>query len=42
LPLPFTKVLPGSHTVTVTTPTGATASATFTVIKWGFGARSPV
>jgi hypothetical protein len=38
LPLKFSKVLPGSHTVTVTTPTGATASATFSVIKWRFGA----
>jgi predicted extracellular nuclease len=42
LPLSFTKVLPGSHTITVTTPSGATASATFTVIKWPFGARRVV
>jgi predicted extracellular nuclease len=42
LPLPFSKVLPGSHAVTVTTPTGATASATFSVVKWPFGARRPV
>jgi predicted extracellular nuclease len=42
LPLPFAKVLPGSHTVTVTTPTGATASATFAVIKWVLGARRPM
>ncbi len=40
LPLPFTKVLPGVHTVTVTTPSGAKASATFTVIAWPFGART--
>jgi hypothetical protein len=42
LPLSFTKVLPGSHTITATTPSGATASATFTVIKWPFGARRAV
>ena len=32
LPLAFTRVLPGVHTVTVTTPNGAIASTTFTVI----------
>jgi predicted extracellular nuclease len=42
LPLSFSKVLPGIHTITVTTPAGATASTTFSVIKWPFGARKPV
>jgi hypothetical protein len=42
LPLSFSKVLPGTHTITVTTPTGATASTTFSVIKWPFGARTPI
>ena len=42
VPLSFTKVLPGTHTITATTPTGATASATFTVIRWPFGARLSV
>jgi predicted extracellular nuclease len=42
VPLSFTRVLPGTHTITATTPTGAIASATFTVIKWPFGARLPV
>jgi predicted extracellular nuclease len=42
VPLSFTRVLPGTHTLTVTTPTGATASATFSVIRWPFGARTPV
>jgi predicted extracellular nuclease len=39
--LPFSKVQPGSHTVTATTPSGATSSATFSVIKWWFGGRTP-
>jgi predicted extracellular nuclease len=42
LPLSFAKVLPGVHTVTITTPTGATASTTFTVIGWWFGNRTPM